>query len=177
MSTPSPDDAKYTPAPSSRSYSLARPLFGAEKVAALLLALDKPVAGRLLKRFDALELRQVTRAASELGSVNPATVEKLIEGTGLIRQAGLKRSLHLLDQHVKALVRLEGAANRERVYKQAQHRLGLFQFAVRRRAADDQIVLTCMAVEQGFAEREQHREHGHAQVRCVAFQVSALLRT
>ena len=54
-------------------------LFGAEKVAALLLAMDKPIAGRLLKRFDSLELRQVTRAASELGAVNPATVEKLIQ--------------------------------------------------------------------------------------------------
>lgn len=57
---------------------MARPLFGAEKVAALLLALDKPMAGRLLKRLDSLELRQVTRAASELGAVNPATLEKLI---------------------------------------------------------------------------------------------------
>jgi len=41
--------------------------------------MDKPIAGRLLKRFDSLELRQVTRAASELGAVNPATVEKLIQ--------------------------------------------------------------------------------------------------
>ncbi len=79
MSTPSPDDVKFIPTPVARAYSLARPLFGAEKVAALLLALDKPIAGRLLKRFDSLELRQVTRAASELGSINPATIEKLIE--------------------------------------------------------------------------------------------------
>ena len=61
-----------------RGHLAARPLFGAEKVAALLLALDKPIAGRLLKRLDSLELRQVTRAASELGAVNPATVERLI---------------------------------------------------------------------------------------------------
>jgi flagellar motor switch protein FliG len=80
MSTPSPEDVPKLAAPQpARGYSLARPLFGAEKVAALLLALDKPIAGRLLKRFDSLELRQVTRAASELGSINPATIEKLIE--------------------------------------------------------------------------------------------------
>src|SRR5271165_3654933 len=80
MSTPSPDEvAKFAPPQPARGYSQARPLFGAEKVAALLLALDKPIAGRLLKRFDSLELRQITRAASELGSVNPATIEKLIE--------------------------------------------------------------------------------------------------
>ena len=64
--------------PPMRAHAAARPLFGAERVAALLLALDKPIAGRLLKRLDSLELRQVTRAASELGSVNPATVERLI---------------------------------------------------------------------------------------------------
>ncbi len=80
MSMPLPDEvAKIVSQQAGRAYSLARPLFGAEKVAALLLALDKPIAGRLLKRFDSLELRQVTRAASELGSVNPATIEKLIE--------------------------------------------------------------------------------------------------
>jgi len=61
-----------------RAGGVARPLFGAEKVAALLLAMDKQVAGKLLKRFDPLELRQVTRAAAELGSVNPATIEHLI---------------------------------------------------------------------------------------------------
>ncbi len=79
MQTLSLDDAAKAAAPNpSRSYGVARPLFGAEKVAALLLSLDKPIAGRLLKRLDSLELRQVTRAASDLGPVNPATVEHLI---------------------------------------------------------------------------------------------------
>jgi flagellar motor switch protein FliG len=79
MPTPlSEDSAHLASAHAGRSYAVAKPLFGAEKVAALLLALDKPIAGRLLKRFDSLELRQVTRAASELGAVNPATVEQLI---------------------------------------------------------------------------------------------------
>jgi flagellar motor switch protein FliG len=102
MPTPSSDESAHHGLPqASRAYGVARPLFGAEKVAALLLALDKPVAGRLLKRLDSLELRQVTRAASELGPVNPATVEKLIAefqeqfsaGAELLGSAGEAESL------------------------------------------------------------------------------------
>ncbi len=102
MSTPSPEDAtRYVPPSAARGHAMARPLFGAEKVAALLLSLDKPIAGRLLKRLDSLELRQVTRAASELGAVNPATVERLIEdfveqfsaGAELLGSAGEAESL------------------------------------------------------------------------------------
>jgi flagellar motor switch protein FliG len=77
MQTPSPDDSGRHP-PHSRGSGVARPLFGAEKVAALLLTMDKQVAGRLMKRLDPLELRQVTRAAADLGSVNSATIEHLI---------------------------------------------------------------------------------------------------
>jgi flagellar motor switch protein FliG len=102
MSTPSPEDAsKFVQPTHGRGHAMARPLFGAEKVAALLLSLDKPVAGRLLKRLDSLELRQVTRAAAELGAVNPATVERLIEdfveqfsaGAELLGSAGEAESL------------------------------------------------------------------------------------
>jgi flagellar motor switch protein FliG len=78
MSTPSPEDAAKFVQPA-HGRSMARPLFGAQKVAALLLSMDKPIAGRLLKQLDSLELRQVTRAASELGAINSATVEKLVE--------------------------------------------------------------------------------------------------
>ena len=50
MQTPSPDDlVKHLPTPPSRAQGAARVLFGAEKVAALLMAMDKPIAGRLLK--------------------------------------------------------------------------------------------------------------------------------
>lgn len=102
MSTPlSEESAHVGTAHAGRSYAVAKPLFGAEKVAALLLALDKPMAGRLLKRLDSLELRQVTRAASELGAVNPATVEQLIAefqeqfsaGAELLGSAGEAESL------------------------------------------------------------------------------------
>lgn len=56
-----------------------RPLKGSEKVAALLLTMGKPAASRLLKHFDAIEIRQITRSAAELGSVSLDTVEALVE--------------------------------------------------------------------------------------------------
>src|ERR1700730_4663803 len=57
----------------------ARVLKGADKVAALLLAMGKPVAGRLLKHFDPLELRLIIRSASELGAVQTPVLEALVE--------------------------------------------------------------------------------------------------
>ncbi len=52
---------------------------GAQKVAALLLAMENPIAAKLLKRFDPLELRQITRAAAELGAVPMPALEVVIE--------------------------------------------------------------------------------------------------
>ncbi len=88
-------------ASSSTSSGEPRYLKGAEKVAALLLAMDKPLAGRLLKKFDSLELRQITRAASELGSLSPPALEHLIgdfsnnfeTGAELIGSAGEAQEL------------------------------------------------------------------------------------
>jgi flagellar motor switch protein FliG len=57
----------------------ARIFNGAEKAAALLLAMGKPLAARLLKRFDQMELRQVTRAAAHLGAVSTEALESLVE--------------------------------------------------------------------------------------------------
>ncbi len=57
----------------------ARHLKGSDKVAALLLAMGKPVAGRLLKHFDPLELRQITKSASGLGAVPTPVLEALVE--------------------------------------------------------------------------------------------------
>jgi flagellar motor switch protein FliG len=54
-------------------------LKGPDKVAALLLAMGKPLAGRLLKHFDADELKQITRCVAELGVVGVPTLEVLIE--------------------------------------------------------------------------------------------------
>ncbi|WP_051953203.1 flagellar motor switch protein FliG [Methylocapsa aurea] len=56
-----------------------RALKGPEKVAALLLAMGKPLAGRLLKHFDVEELKQITRSVAELGAVPVPTLEILVE--------------------------------------------------------------------------------------------------
>ena len=53
-------------------------LRGTQKAAALLLAMDKAVAARLLKRFDPDELRQVTRCATRLGRVPTAALDGLV---------------------------------------------------------------------------------------------------
>src|ERR1700722_861193 len=67
----------------------ARRLKGSDKVAALLLAMGKPVAGRLLKHFDPLELRQITKSASGLGAVPTPVLEALVEEFSLHFSNGL----------------------------------------------------------------------------------------
>jgi flagellar motor switch protein FliG len=52
---------------------------GSDKAAVLLLAMGKPIAGRLLKHFDPLELRQITKSASGLGAVPTPVLEALVE--------------------------------------------------------------------------------------------------
>jgi flagellar motor switch protein FliG len=72
-----------------------KPLGGTEKVAALLLAMGKPLASRLLKHFDQDELRKVTRSITNLGLVPMPMLEDMIEefaghfshGSGLITSA------------------------------------------------------------------------------------------
>jgi flagellar motor switch protein FliG len=54
-------------------------LRGPERVAALLLAMGKPLASRILKHFDVDELKQITRSVAELGVVPAATLELLVE--------------------------------------------------------------------------------------------------
>ena len=56
-----------------------RALQGPDRAAALLLAMGKPAASRLLKRFDSAELKEIARAASALGTISAGDVESLIE--------------------------------------------------------------------------------------------------
>lgn len=75
--------------------SRPRPLSKAEKAAAILLAMGKPVAGKLLKFFEQNELQTVIAHAQGLRSVAPDELEKLViefeelfsEGTGLMDNA------------------------------------------------------------------------------------------
>jgi flagellar motor switch protein FliG len=56
-----------------------KPVKGPEKAPALLLCMGKPLASRLLKQFDADELKQITRSVAELGTVAVPTLEVLVE--------------------------------------------------------------------------------------------------
>jgi len=74
---------------------------GPQKVAALLLAVGKPPATRLLQHFAPTDLRAVTRAAAELGPVSSDAVQSLIKdfeaafmtGAGLLGDIGEARKL------------------------------------------------------------------------------------
>ncbi|MBE7220712.1 MAG: flagellar motor switch protein FliG, partial [Caulobacteraceae bacterium] len=61
------------------AYGDHRTLSGPEKVAALLLAMGKPLASRLLKHFDPAELKTITRSAAALGAVPITALEDLVE--------------------------------------------------------------------------------------------------
>ena len=54
-----------TPAPAGKTAALG----GAGKAAVLVLAMGKPLAGRMLKHLDTAEVRALMRRASELGPV------------------------------------------------------------------------------------------------------------
>ena len=56
-----------------------RPLKGPEKAAALLLAMGKPIASKLLKHFDAADLKEITRSAADLGAVSASALDEAIE--------------------------------------------------------------------------------------------------
>jgi flagellar motor switch protein FliG len=54
-------------------------LRGPDKVAALLLAMGKPLAARLLKHFDPDELKLITRSVAGLGAIRMHSLEGVIE--------------------------------------------------------------------------------------------------
>ena len=68
-----PAQATMPPQPQAASLS------GAEKVAVLLLALGKPRAAKLLKRFDPEELKVLTQLAGDLNPVGALDLEALVE--------------------------------------------------------------------------------------------------
>lgn len=54
-------------------------LSGPSKVAVLLLALGKPMAGRLLKYFDPEELIKISHSAQDLKGISPEELDRLVE--------------------------------------------------------------------------------------------------
>jgi flagellar motor switch protein FliG len=84
--------AEASPAPEA---TVRRQMTGTEKVAALLLAMGKPLADRMLRHFEPDELRLITRSIADLGVVPMPMLEDMIEdfagqfanGTGLMISA------------------------------------------------------------------------------------------
>jgi flagellar motor switch protein FliG len=54
-------------------------LQGADRVAAVLMAMGKPAASRLMKHFESDEIKLITRAVAELRPVPPQQIQTLIE--------------------------------------------------------------------------------------------------
>lgn len=57
----------------------SRPLHGHERVAALLMTMGKPMASRLMKYFNADELKIVTRAIADMRQVSSSQIEVAVE--------------------------------------------------------------------------------------------------
>ncbi|MCL8381159.1 MULTISPECIES: flagellar motor switch protein FliG [Xanthobacter] len=56
-----------------------RPLQGIDRVAALLMAMGTPAANRVMKHFEADEIRLITRSIASLKPVSTAQIESLVE--------------------------------------------------------------------------------------------------
>lgn len=88
-------------APNAARSHKRRALTGPEKVAVLLLALDRPRATQLLKRFEPEEIRLITLSAADLPPVSPTEFEAIVEefagtfkgGTNFTGSMGEIRSL------------------------------------------------------------------------------------
>ncbi len=64
--------------PHSQHQAITRKLRGPDKVAALLLAMGKPAASRLLKHFDESEVALIAQSASELGMVPGPVLDDIV---------------------------------------------------------------------------------------------------
>jgi flagellar motor switch protein FliG len=62
-----------------RTQGVHRHLNPVDEVAALLLAMGKPAAGRLLKYFDPEEIKRITRSATQLGTVSAHQLDDIVE--------------------------------------------------------------------------------------------------
>jgi flagellar motor switch protein FliG len=76
--------------PEPKSATSLTSLTGPEKVAVLLLALGKEKAAHILKRFDADELKVITRSAADLRPITASDLDALVEDFAKRFATGLK---------------------------------------------------------------------------------------
>lgn len=71
--------AKDMKAPAAAAVVASQQLGGVDKAAALMLAMGKPMASRMLKHFESGEIRLLMRRAAELGRVPPEALTALVD--------------------------------------------------------------------------------------------------
>jgi flagellar motor switch protein FliG len=99
------------PKPASPAHS-ARRLSGPDKVAALLLAMGKPLASQLLKHFDEADIKLIAKSASTLGRVSRSALDEIISefSEGLNLGADLRGSMGDAEELLAGVVSPEAAA-------------------------------------------------------------------
>lgn len=88
-----------------------RQLMGPSKVAALLLGMNREMAGRVMKFFDEEEIKIVAQAAADLGAVPKETLDTLIEEFAQNLKSGV--DLVATNQKIEAL--LEGVLSPDQI--------------------------------------------------------------
>ncbi len=89
------------------------PLAGVNKVAALLLAMDRRLASRMLRHFDENEIKLIAQTATDLGSVPKYVVDDLIEEFGETLKKG--SDLNATAEEVEEL--LSGVVPQEQIHE------------------------------------------------------------
>ncbi len=82
MTLPSPVADKKKTAGSTARGGENRMLTGPEKVAALMLAMGKKTATRILSHFEADEIKVLAQTATDLGSISKEVVDDIIAEFG-----------------------------------------------------------------------------------------------
>lgn len=88
-----------------------RPLKGPDKAAALLLAMGRPLAGRIMSKLEPEEIKLATRAIAELRPISAEQLEELIESFA----DELVRGPHLFGNLGEVARMLEGVLPPEQV--------------------------------------------------------------
>lgn len=94
-----------------QSGDAARPLNGADKVTALLLAMGKPMADRIIKKFEDCEIRQLARCAARLPVIPEDVIEMLVKEL----DSKLDSSQELVGSHDGAQNLIAGVVSDDRV--------------------------------------------------------------
>ena len=95
---------------------------------------------------------------------NIQRVDKAFKGAGLRGQGFLQGCVHMLRQSRESLAAVNLCADHKRVDEQAENALRLRPFTVGRGAAENDIALPRVAVQEGIHQGQQHGKHRHARL-------------